>query len=117
MMHYSEIYETILEMGYQLVRYAITDYKDGRILRDIEQLRSTSERHHLILPPIYIKDNPELDPNQFRIILHGEVIVTERESPPSITNPGRPWTILEALKLTRIPFRKTQGDTFLKLAR
>jgi flagellar biosynthesis protein FlhA len=64
-----------LEVGYALVPY-VDETQNGEVVRRIKGLRRTlAEEIGIILPPVHIRDNLSLKPNEYSIILKGVEIM------------------------------------------
>lgn len=60
-----------LEVGYALVPY-VDELQGGEVIKRIKGLRRTiAEELGIIIPPVHIRDNLSLRPNQYSIILKG----------------------------------------------
>lgn len=79
-----------LEIGYGLI-YMVDVSQDGEMLERIKAIRKQFvSSHGFIVPPIHIKDNLQLKPNEYVIYLKGEA-VTRAELMPGhflAMNPG-----------------------------
>jgi flagellar biosynthesis protein FlhA len=64
-----------LEVGYGLI--PLVDAKEsGEIIKRVTGLRKNMARDlGLVLPPLHLKDNLELDPGEYRLMIHGVEIV------------------------------------------
>ncbi len=63
-----------LEIGYRLISM-VQGEKGGGVLDHVAQLRKRfATRHGVVLPPIRIKDNIELAPNAYRLVVGGEEV-------------------------------------------
>lgn len=63
-----------LEIGYRLISL-VQGEKGGGVLEHVAQLRKRfATRHGVVLPPIRIKDNIELAPNAYRLVVGGEEV-------------------------------------------
>ncbi len=64
-----------LEVGYALIPY-VDETQNGEVVRRIKGLRRTlAEEIGIILPPVHIRDNLSLKPNEYSIILKGVEIM------------------------------------------
>src|SRR5690625_2261280 len=65
-----------LEVGYRLIPL-VDHHQDGELLNRIRSLRKKFATEIGFLPPVvHIRDNLELKPNDYRILLHGAEIAT-----------------------------------------
>jgi len=63
-----------IEIGYRLI-YLVDPQKDGRLLEHISILRRKfAAELGLIVPPIRVKDNIQLEPNSYRILISGQQV-------------------------------------------
>jgi flagellar biosynthesis protein FlhA len=70
-----------LEIGYRLISM-VQGEKGGGVLDHVAQLRKRfATRHGVVLPPIRIKDNIELAPNAYRLVVGGEEVATGTVEP------------------------------------
>jgi flagellar biosynthesis protein FlhA len=79
-----------LEIGYGLI-YLVDTSQDGEILDRIKAIRKQFVTSHgIIIPPIHIKDNLQLRPNQYVIYLKGEPVAKAELMPGHYLamNPG-----------------------------
>lgn len=64
-----------LEVGYALIPY-VDETQGGEVVRRIKGLRRTlADEIGIILPPVHIRDNLSLKPNEYSIILKGVEVV------------------------------------------
>lgn len=64
-----------LEVGYALIPY-VDESQGGEVVRRIKGLRRTlADELGIILPPVHIRDNLSLKPNEYSIILKGVELV------------------------------------------
>ncbi|MGM0578362.1 MAG: flagellar biosynthesis protein FlhA [Myxococcota bacterium] len=60
-----------LEVGYSLVPL-VNRNEDGSVVRRIDRLRRNFARDlGIVLPPVHIRDNLELSPGEYRLVIHG----------------------------------------------
>lgn len=72
-----------LEVGYGLIPFVDAD-QDGELLSRIQSIRKQfALTSGFIVPPVHIKDNLQLNPNQYTISLKGAVVATAEMMPGS----------------------------------
>lgn len=70
-----------LEIGYRLISM-VQDDSNGGVLEHVSQLRRRfASRHGVVLPPIRIKDNIQLAPNAYRLLIGGEEVASGTAEP------------------------------------
>ncbi len=70
-----------LEVGYGLIRF-VDASQDGELLSRIRSIRKQfALSMGFIMPPIHIKDNLQLKPNEYRLLLKGVPIATAEMTP------------------------------------
>ena len=70
-----------LEVGYGLIRF-VDASQDGELLNRIRSIRKQfAVSMGFIMPPIHIKDNLQLKPNEYRLLLKGVPIATAEMTP------------------------------------
>jgi flagellar biosynthesis protein FlhA len=70
-----------LEVGYGLIRL-VDSSQDGELLNRIRQIRKQFALSlGFIMPPIHIKDNLQLKPNEYRLLLKGVSIASAEMAP------------------------------------
>ncbi|MBU0753715.1 MAG: flagellar biosynthesis protein FlhA, partial [Planctomycetes bacterium] len=63
-----------IEIGYRLI-YLVDPEKDGALLEHISMIRRRfAEELGIIVPPIRVKDNIQLEPNGYRILIGGQQV-------------------------------------------
>ncbi len=63
-----------IEIGYRLI-YLVDPEKDGRLLEHISMIRRRfAGELGIIIPPIRVKDNIQLEPNGYRILIMGQQV-------------------------------------------
>ena len=73
-------FEITLEIGYALI--PLVDHDDSDLLAEIKYLRNEMDGEYgLPLPVIHIRDNMCLEPNEYRLLLHGAEIVKSEVRP------------------------------------
>jgi hypothetical protein len=79
-----------LEVGYRLIPL-VDKSQDGELLRRIRGIRKKfAQEVGFLVSPIHIRDNLELKPNTYRILLKGSKSVRARPLPANLAiNPGR----------------------------
>jgi flagellar biosynthesis protein FlhA len=86
-----------LEVGYGLIPF-VDSAQDGELLTRIQSIRKQFVLNHgFIIPPIHIKDNLQLSPNQYVISLKG-VKVAEAEILPGHFMAMDPGIVTETIK-------------------
>ncbi|MBE0584151.1 MAG: FHIPEP family type III secretion protein, partial [Desulfofustis sp.] len=86
-----------LEVGYGLIPF-VDSAQDGELLTRIQSIRKQFVLNHgFIIPPIHIKDNLQLSPNQYTISLKG-VTVAEAEILPGHFMAMDPGVVTETIK-------------------
>ncbi|MCB2214718.1 MAG: flagellar biosynthesis protein FlhA [Desulfobulbaceae bacterium] len=86
-----------LEVGYGLIPF-VDSAQDGELLTRIQSIRKQFVLNHgFIIPPIHIKDNLQLSPNQYVISLKG-VRVAEAEILPGHFMAMDPGIVTETIK-------------------
>ena len=86
-----------LEVGYGLIPF-VDASQDGELLSRIQSIRKQFVLHHgFIIPPIHIKDNLQLSPNQYTISLKG-VKIAEAEILPGHYMAMDPGMVTETIK-------------------
>ncbi len=95
-----------LEIGYGLINY-VDETKDGEIIKRIKALRKQlSKELGIIIPLIHIKDNLELKPGEYRILIK-DIEVTRGE-----VVPGKYLAIDTGSTKGKIEGQKTKEPTF-----
>ncbi|HYE05112.1 MAG TPA: flagellar biosynthesis protein FlhA, partial [Planctomycetota bacterium] len=70
-----------VEIGYRLIQL-VDKARGGTLLERITALRKQLARDHgLLIPPIRIKDNIQLAPTAYRVLLHGQTVVSSELHP------------------------------------
>ena len=70
-----------LEVGYGLIRF-VDESQDGELLSRIRSIRKQFALNlGFIMPPIHIKDNLQLKPNEYRLLLKGVPIAAAEMTP------------------------------------
>ena len=73
-------FEITLEIGYALI--PLVDHDDPDLLAEIKYLRNEMDGEYgLPLPVIHIRDNMCLEPNEYRLLLHGAEIAKSEARP------------------------------------
>ena len=86
-----------LEVGYGLIPF-VDSSQDGELLTRIQSIRKQFAMNNgFIVPPIHIKDNLQLNPNQYTIALKG-VRVAETEMMPGHFMAMDPGMVTETIK-------------------
>jgi len=86
-----------LEVGYGLIPYVDVN-QDGELLRRIQSIRrQCAQSMGFIVPPVHIKDNLQLSPNQYAFSLKG-VRVAESEIMPGHYMAMDPGMVTEQIK-------------------
>ncbi|THB72589.1 MAG: flagellar biosynthesis protein FlhA [Desulfobulbaceae bacterium] len=86
-----------LEVGYGLIPF-VDSSQDGELLTRIQSIRKQfAVNNGFIVPPIHIKDNLQLNPNQYTIALKG-VLVAETEMMPGHFMAMDPGIVTETIK-------------------
>ena len=86
-----------LEVGYGLIPL-VDSAQDGELLARIQSIRKQFALNNgFIVPPIHIKDNLQLNPNQYTLALKG-VLVTETEIMPGHFMAMDPGIATESIK-------------------
>ena len=86
-----------LEVGYGLIPF-VDSSQDGELLTRIQSIRKQFALNNgFIVPPIHIKDNLQLNPNQYTIALKG-VRVAETEMMPGHFMAMDPGMVTETIK-------------------
>lgn len=91
-----------LEVGYRLIPM-VDHHQDGELLNRIRSLRKKFAHEMGFLPPVvHIRDNLELTPNSYKILLHGAEIVQGEVQINSLLaiNPGEVLGELEGIATT-----------------
>jgi len=86
-----------LEVGYGLIPYVDVN-QDGELLRRIQSIRrQCAQSMGFIVPPVHIKDNLQLSPNQYAFSLKG-VRIAESEIMPGHCMAMDPGMVTEKIK-------------------
>ncbi len=86
-----------LEVGYGLIPF-VDASQDGELLERIQSIRKQFALNHgFIVPPIHIKDNLQLKPNEYALLLKG-VRIAGGEMLPGHFMAMNPGTAIETLK-------------------
>ena len=73
-------FELTLEIGYALI--PLVDHDDSDLLAELKYLRNEMDGEYgLPLPVIHIRDNMCLEPNEYRLLLHGAEIAKSEARP------------------------------------
>lgn len=86
-----------LEVGYGLIPF-VDSSQDGELLSRIQSIRKQfAINNGFIVPPIHIKDNLQLNPNQYTLALKG-VLVAQSEMMPGHFMAMDPGIVTETIK-------------------
>ncbi len=95
-----------LEVGYRLIGL-VDEAQDGELLRRVRGVRKKfAQDVGFLPPPVHIRDNLELRPSQYRLLLKGVEIGT------GDTQPGRYLAIDPGMTTGRLPGPETKDPAF-----